>query len=437
MLIYYVSSSGSKKSNNRAPRSNEDSVDVAPPPVADATAWPTPQTAIGEKERKAQEKTEKPEKAEKSPSIRGKEKWTPVHYVPTAVFNTPLPSGARRGGRPSRGGREGGRGGAHSSNNNNASTAVDAKPPVATPPSQTQPKQQANLSERGRSEGGLARANSLPAQARKPVTTDANTQTDQRRFQQNSDRSRVDTRSKAPEEVPSASNGSAYPAVDTGAKTHREPRSAKVPEFTPAHKTSDRSPRSGTSPEEGQGNGRFIPNHERRFDGAPRSAEAQRDTNGFVPRDREYKDFNRDRNDFQRDREHPKERGDSRPERGRGGYRGRGGHSYNTGPHNQHFQNSQMSQHPFVPKSFGAGDRQRSQQQNFQNGTQPQHANHRLSLRSPSMPNSAGLYSTYPVPDINTVYQNYQPVPPSPMSAIPYQPYMEPFNLMGLIQMQL
>jgi la-related protein 1 len=158
--------------------------------------------------------------------------------------------------------------------------------------------------------------------------------------------------------------------------------------------------------------------------------------NGFVPREREFKDYNREKGEFQRDREHQKERGESRPERGRGGYRGRGGHSYN-GPHNQHFQNSQVSQHPFVPKQFNAGDRQRSQQQNFQNGTQPQHVNHRLSLRSPSIPNSAGLYSTYPVPEINTVYQGYQPIAPGPMSAVPYQPYMEPFNLFTLIQMQL
>ena len=57
------------------------------PPVEDATAWPTPQVAIGEEKKKSHEKTEK------SPVIRphGKEKWTPVPYVPTAVFNTPLP----------------------------------------------------------------------------------------------------------------------------------------------------------------------------------------------------------------------------------------------------------------------------------------------------------------------------------------------------------
>lgn len=431
---YNTLSLGPKKATNRIHREESD---VALPPVADATAWPTPQIALGEEKRKAQEKSDKSEKVEKSPSTRGKEKWTPVHYVPTAVFNTPLPTGARRGGRPARGGREGGRG-AHSSNSNTSSTVtpVDAKPTPAAQPSQAQPKQHANLPERGRNDGGLPRANSLPAQARKSVTADGNTQQpDQRRFQPNSERPRVDTRPKATEENSAAPNGISYPPVDTASKTYREPRSAKAPEFVPAHKASERSPRSGTSPADAQANGRFVPNHERRFDNATKS-ETPREMNGFIPREREFKDYNREKGEFQRDREHQKERGESRPERGRGGYRGRGGHSYN-GPHNQHFQNSQVSQHPFVPKQFNAGDRQRSQQQNFQNGTQPQHVNHRLSLRSPSMPNSAGLYSAYPVPEINTVYQGYQPIAPGPMSAVPYQPYMEPFNLFTLIQMQL
>jgi la-related protein 1 len=423
---------GAKKSNNRLPRPNEESAEVAPPPVADATAWPTPQTALGEEKRKGHEKGDKPEKIEKSPLIRGKEKWTPVHYVPTAVFNTPLPSGARRGGRPSRGGRDGGRGGAHASNNNtNATTpAVDNKSPSTSQLNQVPPKPHGNLPERGRNEGGLARANSLPAQARKPATTDANTQPEQRRFPQ---AQRTDTRPKATEENHAVQNGT---TDATNTKTHREPRSVKVPEFTPAHKTTDHSPRSGTSPADAQPNGRFASGHDRRFDGPPRPVEASRETNSFVPREREYREFNRERGDYQRDRDHPKDRSESRPERGRGGYRGRGGHSYGAGPHNQHFQNSQMSQHPFVPKSFVAGDRQRSQQQTFQNGTQPQHVNHRLSLRSPSMPNSAAMYSAYPVPEINTVFQNYQPVPPGPMSAIPYQ-YMDPSNLIGLIQLQL
>ncbi|CRG85175.1 putative HTH La-type RNA-binding protein C1527,03 [Talaromyces islandicus] len=403
---------GSKKSGNRTARPNDE---ASLPPVADATAWPTPQTALGDEKRKVVEKGDKAEKIEKTPSTRGKEKWTPVHYVPTAVFNTPLPSGARRGGRPSRGGREGGRG-AHTSNNIATADSKTAAAQTSQPP-----VKHANAPERGRNESNSSRANSLPAQGRKPANAEANAQSDQKRPQHTVDRQRVDSRQKASEDAHSTPNGTSNSA-DATSKPHRENRLAKAPEFTPSQNA-----RPGNAPSDGQAN-RHPSTHERRFDGPAREA------NGFVPREREHREFNRDKGDFQR--EHPKERGDSRPERGRGGYRGRGGHSYGAGSQNQHFQNSQ---HPFVPsnKSFGPNDRQRSQQQNFQNGTQPQHANHRLPLRSPSVPNSAGVYGTFPLPEINTVYPNYQNVPSGPMTAIPYQPYMEPFGLMSLIQLQL
>lgn len=418
-LTFESSFIGSKKSGNRTTRPNDE---ASLPPVADATAWPTPQTALGDEKRKVVEKGDKGEKIEKTPSGRGKEKWTPVHYVPTAVFNTPLPSGARRGGRPSRGGREGGRGGAHTSNNN---TTADSK--TAAAQTSQPPVKHANVPERGRNESNTSRANSSPAQGRKPANTEANVQQDQKRPQHNVDRPRVDTRQKASEDAHPTPNGTSNPA-DAASKPHRDNRLAKAPEFTPSQNS-----RPGNAPSEGQAN-RHPSTHDRRFDGPARSGDASREANGFVPREREHREFNRDKGDYQR--EHPKERGESRPERGRGGYRGRGGHSYGAGSQNQHFQNSQ---HQFVPsnKSFGSNDRQRSQQQNFQNGTQPQHANHRLPLRSPSAPNSAGVYGAFPLPEINTVYPNYQNVPAGPMTAMPYQPYMEPFGLMSLIQLQL
>lgn len=60
-----------------------------------------------------------------------------------------------------------------------------------------------------------------------------------------------------------------------------------------------------------------------------------------------------------------------------------------------------------------------------------------MSLRSPSLPNSGSMYGVYPFPtDINTMY-GYQPVHPGPMTAVPYQQYMEPFSLMSMISMQL
>ncbi|KAJ5145453.1 Winged helix-turn-helix transcription repressor DNA-binding [Penicillium bovifimosum] len=115
------------------------------PPVEDATAWPTPQVAIGEEKKKAHDKTDK------SPVIRphGKEKWTPVPYVPTAVFNTPLPSAGGRGGRrATRGGRDSGRG-AHG-------TGAAAADKAASGQAAQGAKQATG--ERGRHESGTGRA---------------------------------------------------------------------------------------------------------------------------------------------------------------------------------------------------------------------------------------------------------------------------------------
>ncbi|KAL1980553.1 hypothetical protein VTN96DRAFT_3959 [Rasamsonia emersonii] len=418
---------GSRKSGGRFTRPNEESAEATLPPVGDASAWPTPQTAQGEEKRRAQEKSEK---AEKSPVIRahGKEKWTPVPYVPTAVFNTPLPSAARRGGRPSRGGRDGGRGGAHntSTNNNGADNKATSGQTTQGPANK-----QTSLPDRGRHESNPARANSLPAQSRRPTSVDTGANNDQRRSSQAPDRSRGDTRAKAAEDSHATTNGPQTTTGDAAAKPHRENRySGKSQESAPTHKGGDHNSKSGNAPADGHGGSRFNSNHERRFDNPPRSADFHRDSSGW----REHRDFNKDKGEYQRDREHPRERGDSRPERGRGGYRGRGGH-YGGGSQNPHFSNPQLSQNSFIPpKSFG--DR-RSQHQGFQNGSQPHNTNHRLSLRSPSLPNSAGLYGVYPMPDINSMYA-YPPMHPGvPMTAIPYQPYMEPFSLMGMIQMQL
>ena len=85
-------------------------------------AIPLPQTTQG----KSQEKGDKSERTEKSPIIswaHRKEKWMPVPYVPTLVFDTPLP---HRGGR-ARGGKESGRGGAFGSSINGGSNKAVAE----------------------------------------------------------------------------------------------------------------------------------------------------------------------------------------------------------------------------------------------------------------------------------------------------------------------
>lgn len=80
------------------------------PPNQDQESWPTPDTAVDEDRKKAQEKGEKERKDSAPNGTTGKQEWVKVPYTPSVVFNTPLPNAAntRRGGRP------GGRGGAQS-----------------------------------------------------------------------------------------------------------------------------------------------------------------------------------------------------------------------------------------------------------------------------------------------------------------------------------
>ncbi|KAE8144156.1 hypothetical protein BDV25DRAFT_111270 [Aspergillus avenaceus] len=333
------------------------------PPVGDSALWPTPQGAQGEEKKKS----------EKSPVIRpsGKEKWMPVPYVPTAVFNTPLPSAARRGGRAPRAGREGARNGAAATDKATAGQVAQTK--------------QGTPAERGRNEPNSARANSLPAPSRRSNSADAGL-ADPRKNQA--------TDRRGPK---GAENANVTPA----GKHDNFPRHKFSRNHDGAHKGGDHAPRNPNLSVDAQANPR---SGDRRFESGPKSAEF----GGF--HDRKEKDFSRE----------------SRADRGRGSHRGRGGFG---GAQNSHYANGHMSHNGFMhPKSFGFGDR-RSQQHSS--------GGHKMSFRSPSLPNSASMYGAYPFPaDINTMY-GYPPMHPGPMTAVPYQQYMEPYPLMSVISMQL
>ncbi|QDS74489.1 hypothetical protein FKW77_006919 [Venturia effusa] len=79
---------------------------ITSPPI-DQDSWPTPDTVA----ERVHDKTEKSQniqaEAVPAPAPKGKSAWAKVDFTPTVVFNTPLPSASRRGGRGgSRGGRE-------------------------------------------------------------------------------------------------------------------------------------------------------------------------------------------------------------------------------------------------------------------------------------------------------------------------------------------
>jgi la-related protein 1 len=361
--------------------------------VADASSWPTPQVALGEEKKKAQDKTDKPERTDKSPASRshGKEKWMPVNYVPTAVFNTPLPTPAGRGGRkPTRGGRDGGRGGAHG-----AGAAAGDKAASG----QAAPAKQAP-GERGRNETGSSRAASLPAQARRSTSADLANQ-DARKGQ-------AAERGRGPRGAEDATTNGKQ--VNGGEHFPRPQRDGK--QFPRNHnqdaRAGDRNSKNAHLGVDSQAAARA---NERRVESGPKSADVNRDASGF-------QDFNR-------------ERGDSRAERGgRNANRGRG-------PYSNFAQNPQFAMaNSFVPGKFGFNDRQRS----HTGVPSGQQQNNRIPLRSPSLPATAGMYNNvYQFPaEINTMYPSYPAnVAPGPMSAMPYQQYMEPFSLMSMLSMQL
>ncbi|KAF2761886.1 hypothetical protein EJ05DRAFT_188156 [Pseudovirgaria hyperparasitica] len=105
---------------SKVPHKEDPSNVAAPlPPTRDEQSWPTVETAQDEDKKKAVSKPEKDVKDRTTTASRthGKNEWVSMPYTPTVVFNTPLPNpGNRRGG--ARGGSRGGatassRGGAY------------------------------------------------------------------------------------------------------------------------------------------------------------------------------------------------------------------------------------------------------------------------------------------------------------------------------------
>ncbi|KAG5294860.1 La domain family [Histoplasma ohiense] len=425
----------SKKKSNETSKIKEEVETL--PPVGDPSSWPTPQLAQGEEFRKAQEKNDKTDKSEKEKTstggLRGKEKWMPVPYVPTAVFNTPLPPAARRGGRTSRGGREGGmRGGAHPSV---PVSSGDRGVPASA--SNASGSKQIGSSDRGRSGTRVVSDQSDTTQSGRTGSATATTLSLDEKKTPQATRHRAVSEAKsvkAREEPQGITGGETQNHHQPAAEAPRQRQHSKS--FGRVHDYSNVVSQRGAVQGDSQAATRFSSSHERRFDNGPRSADFYKETPTFHQRDREYP---RERSDFHRDREYGRERGESRPERGRGGYRGRGGHANYGGAHNSQYHSPTIGQSQFQSsKPFSLSERHRSHQQAPQNGSQHHGSNRGPNMRSPSHP-SSGVYGVTPYSiqtEINAIY-GYPNLHQGPMTAIPYQPYLEQFSLMSMISMQL
>ena len=427
-----------KRAGPRGGRAAENEKPVAsqlPPPVEDAMSWPTPETALEEEKRKALEKEKsenqrsekEKEKEERDETVshkpRPKQKYVAVPFVPSVNFNTPMPSnrgpsnrggrgrGGARGGRDSNGGRSDVNGGTNGERVNNGSTA--------SPPGDSET--------RGRGGSTTTRDTSLPPNSNKQSSGDTRTQ-GKTSTALNPEKAKA-SQNNAPKNESSTStepqNNSTLLQVDLS-----EAQQSGRGEIFRGGKSENTQ---GSLNETSSGSGT-----------ADRRSEAS--SKGFE----QFKDGA----NFGKDPGQTRDRADGRIDRGRGGFRGRGGHNnfanglpqsqpiytnghvsqppngypvrQNSNPYSPPMQqppfSSQYSQAPPPVRGGRVGSRNQSIPNSNAYGRFPHNGNMQL---APSQ--TPGSMYDYPQPPLQTVGAG--PYPGS-------YPEQEP-NVMQLVGMQL
>lgn len=348
---------------------------VALPPVADAASWPDPKSAASTEapKEKVQEKTADKESQEDSGSSK-KKTWVTVDIQPTVVFNTPLPprGSKMRGG--ARGGREQGSTRSHNTNGTNTANATTQNDRASTTGGPN----------------GHRRAGSRPREGNMPTRASNQPHT--------SKRTSVDAASSkdARKLSVSANNEQAREAgAETSTNATKKGSSVKEGQ-NEAGQTSETGPSSSRP-------------HERHHKGSEATKDgAHHGVNGQQYSGRE-----------------------GRPERGRGGYRGRGGHNGTSGSHQSGYNGNgqyghssyQSRQHNSPPQhagqfsgSYGQSSRGRgkwtgSNQNAGRNGSAPAFAPRMAQPHEYSVPQ-------YPMPFV--YYPAYDPMVPVIRAQVEY-----------------
>lgn len=396
---------------------DEKSSNPLPPPVEDAMSWPTPETALEEEKRKAQEKSEKDEKDDTtSNKPRPKEKWVPVPYIPTVTFNTPMPT---RGGR----GRGGGRGGrteasgrpSHTGNGAANGDKVQSSSAATTGPSTDLEKKKE----------GLLRAASLPLNTKRPANEQSGLR-DQRKASVvgQGDKSKSGTM-KTDSDVPAESRNTSSTGQTDAMVEGNQDQQLQRGDNSKALKLD-------------QMQGYFTDNHSHPRSGDRRSEPTSRGV------DQLGSNFNKDNNQQSR------ERADGRSDRGgRGAFRGRGSHNNfpNGQQHPQHaFTNGHAQQPPngFPLRQSNGPYSPPLQQPPFNNQYVPPPARGGRGgpSRSQSIPNNA-MYGRFPPNGSGphmTPLQTSNPMfdySMQSMSAMPYNPFVDNASTLAMVTMQL
>ena len=440
---------GSAKNGNKS----ADAVDKSstlpappPPPPGDAMSWPAPESAPSEGKKKASERVEKEEKDTSQAPKPHKEKWVPMPLVHSVLFETQFPT-ARRGGKLPRGGREGGTRGANITNTNNGSEKP-ALPGNGTSAGQTSP---ASGLERGRGALNPTTTNANVSKPKRASSAGPATPRDQRKL---GDLTNTEKRKESENGFAksSQSNGTTSNNGNRVKETRRPsvPTAAKnpLPEWTSRVVPTNGATVSANSVQSNTDEEKKNLGLASETPVSPRASGPERRSEGSI----RPPDFARD---FQGNVA-VRERGEGRPERGRGGYRGRGGpnHAFFSSnlPNGHGFTNGQQGQYQSVPatpaKSHSNHESSPAQSQSSYYQPAPQYGrHHRSNSRSQSIPHSTpygrfsnGHHSGPPhLANLQTDMANeygYQPGNNGIMSAFPYNPYLE-IPVFSMVSMQM
>ena len=411
-----------------------------PPPPGDAMSWPAPESGLSEGKKKAPERVEKDEKETSQAPKPHKDKWVPMPLVHSVLFETPFPT-ARRGGKLPRGGREGGTRGGNTANTNSGSDKP-VLPGAGTSTSQTSPA------------SGLERG----IGALNPTTTTANVSKPKRASSAGPATPRDQRKlgdSTIPEKRKESENGLAKASQSNGNKV-KETRRPSVP-------TAAKGPLPEWTSRVVPTNGASASSHPVQSNTdeekkplplasetpvSPRASEPERRSEGSVRPPDSARDF--------QGNVAVRERGEGRPERGRGGYRGRGGPNHalfnSNSPNGHGFTNGQQGQYQTVPatpaKPHPNHESSPTHSQSSYYQPAPQYGrHHRSNSRSQSIPHSTpyGRFSNGhhagapPLASLQIDMANeygYQPGNNGIMSAFPYNPYLD-IPVFGMISMQM
>ena len=427
---------GGRKENGRSLEGADKKVIgtmASPPPPGDAVSWPTPDNIVSDTKKTSQDRQEKGDKESPlTPKPHGKEKWVAVPFVPSAVFNTPLPQ-SRRGGR---GGPRGGREGEYRGRNTGVNGGGE-KPATAGATNATSPV--ASGQERGKT-GSISASNSNNSKPKRASSAGPAAQREQRKFSEPSiPERRKEEEAGSPKVNQPISNTTRRPSAPT---TSKDSQSAR-----PSAEGGDLSWRNNAVPNDAQLNRKPTAEFPESKD-HPRPNGPERRSDSFV------KTFDSAR-EFQINGG-PRERGEPRPERGRGGYRGRGtaGHAFHNPnlPNGHGYSNGYPSQHQYQSaspsKPQSNHDRLPLQSQGPYQAPHHQPRHYRSNSRSQSIPHSNpygrfsnGHHGGPPhLANLQTDLANeygYIPAHQGAMTAIPFNSYTEQPSVFGMVNLQM